>query len=185
MNERLAGYAYDQEDAVTWLQPPDALRYVREALVLCRFRARQPHAAPDARLVAYATLRPDAPPARTHRFVRRVWYAVEATDERALERDIVVPASVQAGQVSVPVKSAGAPDATERESGAVAEAREAASGPEPEAPGLAFRVKRVSVPLDPAGAAAVLRRHFTPAELYELAAALTRHATVAEQRHSA
>src|SRR5438045_2946362 len=106
MSDSLVDYTYDQEEDIVWLEQPDAFRYIREALVLCRFRARQPHTSPDVRLVAYATLRGDARPERTHRFLRRAWYAVPDSDITTVPADAVDPRSIRAGTAALRAEDA-------------------------------------------------------------------------------
>jgi hypothetical protein len=181
MSDSFVDYSYDQEEEIVWLEPADTFRYVREALVLCRFRARQPHTSPDSHLIAYSTLRGDARPERTHRFLRRAWYAVPESDHGTVPVDAVDPRSVRASFASLRAEDALLPLMAEGEAGEFTEGMRAGGGAtEPEAPGVAFRVKRVSVPRDPTGAASVLRRHFTPEELRELATALNEQAMLAE-----
>ena len=186
LHDALAGYSYEQEDGITWLEDSGGPRYVREALVLCRFRARQPHAAPETHLVAFATLRPDARPERTHRFVRRVWYAIPEDAVGPLPLDAVDPGSIQPRLPTPRADGAPAPLIPSEDFGTMLEVvGGGVTVAEAEAPGLAFRVKRVSVPCEPLAAAAALRRHFTADELRELAAALTCSAQTVDQRQTA
>lgn len=183
MQDTLAAYAYDQEDGITWLEDPSAFRQLREALVLCRFRARQPHAAQGAQLVAYATLRHDARPERTHRFLRRVWYAIPHEEADALPAEAVEPRSIRAGEPSLRAVASFLPLIAGGDSVAITDSPVPdPAQTEPEAPGLAFRVKRISVPREPQAAATALRRHFSVEELHQLAAALTSEASLTERQ---
>ncbi len=70
------GNSYDpqSEAAIIWVDrsPSTLARYAREIIVKCSQRANHPKT--SYRMIAYATLRPDAKSESPGRFLRRIWY---------------------------------------------------------------------------------------------------------------
>jgi Family of unknown function (DUF6009) len=63
------------EKQIVWLDQPERYRYLRETIVETPFRTRKPRDGRcPGRIVAYATLKDDAPSESPSSFMRRVWY---------------------------------------------------------------------------------------------------------------
>jgi hypothetical protein len=96
------GTSYDPQSEATiiWVDRSNSTlaRYAREIIVKCSQRANRPKT--SYRMIAYATLRPDAKSENPGRFLRRIWY-VSDHNPNGNPREGIDPKTIAAGKWSL------------------------------------------------------------------------------------
>jgi hypothetical protein len=88
------------EEQIVWLDTPERYPYLRETTITAPFRTRGPR---DGRcpgkMIAYATLKADAPSEWPSSFTRRVWYVAphDPYNDGGVPMEAVDPRSIQPG----------------------------------------------------------------------------------------
>jgi len=94
----------EAEQSIVWLdETARALPYVRESMMPLPFRSKAPRLM--RRLVAYATIKPNAAHVRPGRFERRYWWLMshDPYNNGGGPIEAVDPRSIAAGQLSKPM----------------------------------------------------------------------------------